>query len=133
VGFGDILSPAPASYSDDYYFTTAVNSTFTIFGFTGSSTQFKLVAEDSTPTIIGSASSPTGGVLTFPVTLTAGTIYELIVSGNTTSNPASYAGNFVASTPLPAGLPLIAGGLGLVGWLSRGRKQKLESKAVLAA
>jgi len=133
VGFGDILSPAPSSYSDDYYLTSAVNATLSIFGFTGSSTNFKLVAEDSTPTQVGSASFVSGqtvGALNFDVTLLAGTTYELIVSGNPTVNPASYAGNFVTSTPLPAGLPLIAGGLGLVGWLSsRSRKQNVEGKA----
>jgi hypothetical protein len=30
---------------------------------------------------------------------------------------------FVAATPLPAALPFFAGGLGVVGWLSRRRKR----------
>ncbi len=30
----------------------------------------------------------------------------------------------IASTPLPAALPLFAGGLGVMGWLARRRKRK---------
>jgi len=34
----------------------------------------------------------------------------------------------VATTPLPAALPLFAGGLGLIGLLARRRKQKLAAQ-----
>ena len=37
----------------------------------------------------------------------------------------------VSTTPLPASLPLFAGGLGLIGWLARRRNRK--AAALLAA
>jgi hypothetical protein len=47
-----------------------------------------------------------------------------IVSGVTLNAPQASGGGTQNATPLPAALPLFATGLGVMGWLSRRRKQK---------
>jgi hypothetical protein len=51
--------------------------------------------------------------------------------GNASSGPGSFGASVLSTTPLPATLPLFAGGLGFVGYLTRRRKR--SSKSALAA
>jgi hypothetical protein len=46
---------------------------------------------------------------------------------------ASFASDFEVATPIPAALPLFASGLGVMGWISRRRKQKTSATALITA
>jgi hypothetical protein len=53
--------------------------------------------------------------------------FELRASG--VNGPLGQSNFQIAVTPLPAALPLFAGGLGLMGWLSRRRKNRAAAAA----
>ena len=82
----------------------------------------------NTPTVFStSAVTPEAGV-----TLGAGATCSQ--SNACSSSTATFGPNFedVAATPLPAALPLFAGGLAMVGFLSRRRKRNAQSELAMA-
>jgi hypothetical protein len=60
------------------------------------------------------------------VSLMAGVDYFFELQAAGVNGPIGQSNFQLATTPLPAALPLFAGGLGLMGWLSRRRKKNLS-------
>ena len=55
--------------------------------------------------------------------------YDIFTNGK--AGGANSTINLVAATPLPAALPLFAGGLGVIAWLARRRKRQFASVPVI--
>lgn len=69
-----------------------------------------------------SISSPTGSVITTNNTSDSGT--EFAGYGGNSGSPGSWVETVTSATPVPAALPLFAGGLGALGLLGWRRKRK---------
>jgi hypothetical protein len=63
------------------------------------------------------------------VSLMGGVDYFLELQATGVNGPIGQSNFQLATTPLPAALPLFAGGLGLMGWLSRRRKKGNTAQA----
>lgn len=145
---GSSSSSSPYDFYDDYFFTitggaSAYAAAISDFGMNGiSDLQIRLFASsgeagptNGTPTL----GAPTGGAidgwtaplgtsgsmsLDFANDLPAGT-YDLQIRGqvNTSSGTGSYGGDLdLTPVPLPAGLPMLLCGLGVLGGLVRRRR-----------
>jgi hypothetical protein len=93
------------------------NDTLTVENFTGTGSYL---------------SGPTNYDVPFSIAYTAGSydVYLELADGPDPDNSVSLV-SAISATPLPATLPLFAGGLGMVGWLTR--RKKRNSPQPLAA
>jgi hypothetical protein len=141
-------SPSPGyGFYDDFYFTVAsgvatdsITSTINLGNLAINGLQVRLYDLSGNPppvlggpvhgTLVQSWSNPispapgiTGDVEVLNTTLTQAGTYVLEVRGNATGSlGGSYSGSLnVSSVPVPAALPLLLSGLGLLGGLARKR------------
>jgi hypothetical protein len=147
VATGSVAPDSGWNFYDDYFFSTTTataNNATVISNFSMdsiSNLQVRILASggpSGTPNPTPTLGIPTGGAVdgwTAPLVGSNGSIsvllptgfaagsYDLQVRGEAIGTDASYGGNLqIAPVPLPAGLPLLLSGLGMLGGLVRRRR-----------
>ena len=144
---GSVPPDSGWNFYDDYFFSTTTataNNATVISNFSTASVsniQVRILAsggQSGTPNPAPTLGIPTGGAVdgwTAPLVGSNGSLsillptgfasgsYDLQVRGEAIGTDASYGGNLqIAPVPLPAGLPLLLSGLGMLGGLVRRRR-----------
>ena len=126
------------SVINNYNTTDQQIQSFTIALFHNSGTTSGPTADGLVSTNTGAAPGAPPGLQTASLTASVSSLldtgqYFLEVTGTTGTTGTQYSGPFkfepVATTPLPAALPLFAGGLGVLGFLAKRRKRKASAMA----